>query len=68
MVKSWLRFFGIVKDTRELDKFERIYGLPTRSLDEWLSRNPALKQDYEAELLARSRRSRSARDKRVGGV
>lgn len=56
MVKSLLRFLGIVKDTRGLDKFEPIYGLPTRSLDEWLSRNPALRKDYEAELLARSAR------------
>ena len=62
MIKSLLRFCGIVNDKTELDQFDPIYGLPTRSLDEWLSRNPALKKDYEAKLLARSRRSWSARD------
>jgi hypothetical protein len=68
MVKSLLRFFGILKDERGLDKFEPIYGLPPRSLDEWLSRNPGRRTDYEAELRVRSRDSRSARDTRVSGV
>jgi hypothetical protein len=54
MLKSLLRFFGIVKDDSELDNFEPIYGLPKRSLDEWLSRNPAFKEKYESELMARS--------------
>src|SRR5690606_3629285 len=63
-----LRFCGIVKNKRVLDQFEPIYGLPTRSLDEWLSRNPARKKVYEAELLNRSRRSCSARDKRLNGA
>jgi hypothetical protein len=54
MIKSVLRFFGIIKDERELLQFEPIYGLPRRSLDEWLSRNPGLKKDYEAALLIRS--------------
>jgi hypothetical protein len=68
MFKSLLRSFGIAKDHRGLDQFEPIYGLPTPSLDAWLSRNPALKKDYETELLARSRRNLSARDKPLGAV
>jgi hypothetical protein len=68
MIKPLLRFFGFVKDERGLEKFESIYGLPTRSLDEWFSRNPALRTRYEAELLIRSRQSRSARGNRVDGV
>jgi hypothetical protein len=62
MIKSLLRFFGIVRDQRALDKFEPIYGLPTKSLDNWLSHNPALKKDYEAKLLIRSRQSRTAQN------
>lgn len=63
MIKCVMRFLGIIADDREdseLDKFEPIYGLPKRSLDEWLSRNPALRNEYEAELRARSLHSRSA--------
>ena len=52
MIKSMLRFFGIVKGTREPDKYEPIYGLTKRSLDEWLSHNPILKQEYESKLRA----------------
>jgi hypothetical protein len=63
MIKSLLRFFGIVKDEGKLLQFEPIYGLPRRSLDEWLSRNPGLKKDYEAALLIRSQQSRTARNK-----
>jgi hypothetical protein len=64
MFKSWFRFFGIGAHSSELDKFEPIYGLPKRSLDEWLSRNPLLKQEYEIELVARLERCRAARDAR----
>ncbi len=62
MIESLLRFCGIVKDKERLDEFESVYGLPVRSLDEWLSRNPALKKDYAAKLLSRSQRSCSPRD------
>lgn len=62
MLNPFYRFFGIDTDSKELDKFEPIYGLPKRSLDEWLSRNPKLKKEYERELAARLLRSRAARD------
>jgi hypothetical protein len=64
MLKSLFRLFGIDADSTELDKFEPIYGLPKRSLDEWLSRNPKLKKEYERELVVRLQRSRAARDAR----
>ena len=54
MFKSFFRFLGINNGETGLDKFEPIYGLPICSLDEWLSRNPALKRDYEARLEAGS--------------
>ena len=68
MIKSLLRFCGIVEDEMELDQFDPIYGLSKRSLDEWLSRNSALMKKYQAELLTRSRRGWSARDKRINVV
>ena len=68
MIKSLLRFLGIIKDEMGLDQFEPIYGLPKPALDEWLSRNPALEKDYHAELLIRSRRNCSPRNKHVNGV
>lgn len=61
MLKLLLRFFGIVKDDSILDNFDPIYGLPKRALDEWLSRNPKLKKEYESELMARSWRSHRRR-------
>lgn len=62
MRRSIVRLLGPNTDSTELDKFEPIYGLPKRSLDEWLSRNPQLKKDYERELLARVQRSRAPHD------
>jgi hypothetical protein len=59
MFKKILRAFGIGADPSELDKFEPIYGLTKRSLDEWLSRNPELRNKYEPELAARLPRSRA---------
>lgn len=61
MFKSLLRRLGIMNDPLEPNRFEPIYGFPTRSIDEWLARNPKLKEKYDAELLARSSRSRGKR-------
>lgn len=58
MIKSLLRFLGIVKDERRLDQFDLIYGYPPRSIDEWLSYNPVLKKSCEAELRIRPWQSR----------
>ncbi len=60
MFKTILRAFGIGADPSELDKFEPIYGLTKRSLDEWLSRNPELRKKYDIEMAARLQRSRAA--------
>jgi hypothetical protein len=58
MLKSMFQFLGFDKgDTKYLDAFEPIYGLPKRSLEKWLSRNPTLKKEYEAKLAARSIRN-----------
>jgi len=50
MLTSLLRFFGFAKETAELSKFEPVYGLTKEALDEWLARNPLLRQEYEAKL------------------
>ena len=58
MLKSLFQFLGLHKDhTKYLDTFEPIYGMPKRSLEEWLSRNPNLMKDYEAKLAARAIRN-----------
>jgi hypothetical protein len=59
MFQSLFRFIGIDSSSTELDKFEPIYGLSKRSLDDWLARNPKLKDDYERELTARLQRGRA---------
>lgn len=64
MFKSLLRRLGIMNGTLEPNKFDPIYGFPTRSIDEWFARNPKLKADYDAELAARSLRTRDTRGKR----
>ena len=59
MLRSMTRLLGLGTEPTELDQFEPIYGLPKRSLDEWLSRNPQLKRHYDEELAARLQRSRA---------
>jgi hypothetical protein len=56
MRNALLRFLGS-RRAKELSRFEPIYGLPRRSLDEWLARNPQLRKEYEIELAARLRRT-----------
>ena len=53
MLKSLSRLLGIAQKRPEPPEFEPIYGLPRRSLDAWLARNPKLKQEYEAKLKSR---------------
>jgi hypothetical protein len=52
----WKRLLRLARHTRHeatLDKFDPVYGLAKEAIDEWLSRNPALKQRHEAELTRR---------------
>ena len=50
MIESLSRLFGFVADEENFENYEPIYGLPKQSLDEWLSRNPKLRQEYDATL------------------
>jgi hypothetical protein len=61
MLKSLFRFFGFAKESVALEKFDPIYGLSKRSLEEWLSHNPALAKEYNAKLKIRSITARQIR-------
>jgi hypothetical protein len=54
MFKWLLRLFGTDHVTRQLDEFEPIHGLPKASFEEWMSRNPTLRKEYDAKLKARA--------------
>lgn len=64
MIKTFRRWLGSTVDSSDADRFEPIYGMTMRSRNEWLSRNPRLKEDYNATLFARSRHIRSDRARR----
>ena len=52
---NWLFWlFGTDDVTQQLDEFEPIYGLPKASFEEWMSRNPDLRKEYDAKLKARA--------------
>jgi len=44
-----------------MNRFEPIYGLTKRSLDDWLARNPRLRQQYDEQLAARAQREAAKR-------
>lgn len=67
MFTSLFCLFRSRKGSSHLDNFEPIYGLPKRSLDEWLSRNPRLKEQYEKELVARLQNQAAANVGERGG-
>jgi hypothetical protein len=51
MAKRLARFFGLSAESVPANReFEPVYGLPRRSVEEWLARNPELRATYEAEL------------------
>lgn len=65
MFKPLMRYLRNFSKASDIDKYEPIYGLPRHSLQEWLSKNPLLKKDYENELLARSLQRRTDHEMRV---
>jgi hypothetical protein len=65
MIRPLLRFFGLVDAEADSAKFEPVFGLPRRSLDEWLSRHPSMRETYDAELARITERRRGGyRDSR----
>ena len=55
MIRKLLRWFGLVNAEAGYEEFEPVYGLPKRSLEEWLSRNPSMRERYAADLARASR-------------
>ena len=52
---KWLgQLFGKAGEPRSsYPEDDPIYGLPRQSIEQWLARNPRLKEEYEAELRRR---------------
>jgi len=55
MIRELLRWFGLFKADAGYEKFEPVYGLPKQSLQEWLSRNPSMRERYAADLARASK-------------
>lgn len=56
MFRWLLKSLGFIRDdSTQQTEYDPVYGLPRRSLDEWLARNPQLREEYEVlEWLARN--------------
>ena len=56
MFRWLLKSLGFIRDdSTQRTEYDPVYGLPRRSLDEWLARTPQLREEYEAlEWLARN--------------
>jgi len=48
---NWVRrIFGMAAESASSDpEFDPVYGLPRRAVEEWLARNPRLREEYEVE-------------------
>ena len=54
MLKPLLRLFGMAgRPASPPEEYEPVYGFPRQRVEEWLARNPLLRQEYASELLAR---------------
>ena len=59
---TWLRrSFRSAEGSSTISQFEPIYGLPISSLEQWLLRNPKLKESYDATMSARALRTQAPR-------
>ena len=66
MIRELLRWLGLFKAEVGSEKFEPVYGLPKQSLEEWLSRNPSMRERYAADLARASKgRRRYFKEDRV---
>jgi hypothetical protein len=56
MLKRLWRLFRIAAESAEShEEYDPVYGLPKRAVEEWLARNPQLREEYEVrEWLARN--------------
>jgi hypothetical protein len=52
MWRSLLRLAGLSGGTHSTrDQYDPVYGLPRRAVEEWLARNPKIREEYEATTL-----------------
>ena len=58
MIIKLLQLCGLVNSPTTADNFDPVFGLPKRSLEEWLARHPSMRTKYDAELSRRTRQSR----------
>lgn len=50
MLKGLKRLFGMDADAAGSGgDYDPVYGLPRRAVEEWLARNPTLRQQHEVE-------------------
>jgi hypothetical protein len=53
MLERLWRLFGIATDSEPpRAHYDPIYGLPRRAVEEWLARNPRLRDQYKVQKLA----------------
>lgn len=55
MIKNLLRRLGFLNAEPYSGRFEPVYGLPKQSLEEWLSRNPSMRERYADDLARASK-------------
>jgi hypothetical protein len=51
--KRLLKMVGLGNRNAWRENFDPIYGLPYPALNDWLARNPKLREEYDAKLRAR---------------
>jgi hypothetical protein len=51
--RLWRRFGKNGRSTSPDGEYEPVYGLPRHEVEQWLERNPHLREKYEAELQER---------------
>jgi hypothetical protein len=58
MIIKLLQLCGLVNSPTTADDYDPVFGLPKRSLEEWLARHPSMRPKYDAELKLRTKRGR----------
>jgi hypothetical protein len=63
MLKRLQRLFGMVPEfASPSTKYDPIYGLPKWAVQEWLARNPPLREEYEAAVRQKKVALRTGND------
>lgn len=57
MIIRLLQLCGLANYSTTTQSHEPVFGLPKRSLEEWLERHPSMRPKYDAELERRIKQS-----------